>query len=154
MGQNYVSGVVEVDGARFRFVCFWALTPSYLGGVGYPKQASELVAALPRDLPLVIAGDFNAFKAPQHMENVDVLRQMGLVSAYHASNRLEHAEVIARPGDHATLYWMWHQDRPYHVDYVFVPESWKVEGLRLPLFGDYPGRGLSDHVPVLADVTV
>jgi len=39
------------------------------------------------------------------------------------------------------------------MDFVFVPESWSIRSVEVGSFEDYPGRGLSDHVPVIVSVS-
>jgi endonuclease/exonuclease/phosphatase family metal-dependent hydrolase len=39
------------------------------------------------------------------------------------------------------------------MDYVFVPERWRLEAVEVGAFEDYTERGLSDHVPVIVTVS-
>lgn len=138
-----------VDGPRrFRFVGFWAMTPSHTG-FDYPQQAKRLIEALPRDdLPTVVAGDFNASRSRRHLANVKRLNDRGLFSAYHVARGVQHT-MEADP----TSYFRWQESRPYHMDFVFVPEQWAIEKVDVGTFADYsaPG-GMSDHVPVIVSV--
>jgi exonuclease III len=89
---------VIVDGpTRFRFIGFWAMTEKDVGYT-YTRQARRMIEAMPEDdLPTVVAGDFNASKSAQHLENVERLRERGLVSAYHRTYGVEHAGVEEHP---------------------------------------------------------
>jgi exodeoxyribonuclease-3 len=105
--------------------------------------------------PVVVAGDFNSNMmwdegegAGGHSDVVRMLEERGLVSAYHASfNENQGAE--SRP----TEYFFRHKDKPYHVDYIFVPKLW-LPRLRSVDVGSYAQWSrLSDHCPVVADVS-
>lgn len=134
---------------RFRFVGFWAMTPKF-AGYAYTRQATRLIEQLPDDgVPTVVAGDFNASKSPQHLKNLRRLKALGLVSGYHAWNGVDHKAADKEP----TSYFQWRKSRPYHMDFVFVPETWSIRSVDVGTFDDYsrPG-GLSDHVPVVVSI--
>lgn len=136
--------------SRLRFVGFWAMTPKFTGQ-SYTRQATRLIEALPNDgVPTVVAGDFNASKSPQHLNNVKRLAVLGLVSAYHAQHHVDHSAVEVEN----TSYFQWNESAPHHMDFVFVPEAWSLHGVEVGSFADYsrPG-GLSDHVPVIVSIT-
>jgi hypothetical protein len=146
--DSFVSTVISGPD-RFRFVGFWAMTPNF-AGYSYPRQATRLIERLPRDgLPTVLAGDFNASKSPQHFGNVRRLRDLGLVSAYHSYHGIDHSVVEPHP----TLYYHWQNTRPYHMDFVFVPVDWHIHEVEVGTFDAYPGRGLSDHVPIIVSIS-
>jgi hypothetical protein len=57
-----------------------------------------------------------------------------------------------------TLYW---RDRKkdcptYHIDYICLPAPWlgRVRELAVGTYEDWCGSGLSDHVPMVVDVSV
>jgi endonuclease/exonuclease/phosphatase family metal-dependent hydrolase len=130
---------------RIRFVNFWAMTPA-LAGYSYTRQAKILIDDLPNDgIPTIVAGDFNASKSPPHLDNVKRLNERGLVSAYHRRNGREHAEREDDP----TSYHLWRAERAFHMDFVFVPEDWRVDGVDVGSYEDYCLTKLSDHVPVV-----
>ena len=105
--------------------------------------------------PVVLAGDFNSnsiWDRPgrpfDHGRLVRRLRdQLGVVSAYHAWHGVAHG---AEP--HATHYFLRKRERPYHLDYCFVPESWPIRGVSVG--GEGAWAGLSDHRPVVVDLDV
>jgi endonuclease/exonuclease/phosphatase family metal-dependent hydrolase len=72
-----------------------------------------------------------------------------LVNAYNSFYKIADD---GRP-DHPTSYFQWNRASPYHMDFVFVPESWSIRSVEVGSFEDYPGRGLSDHVPVIVSVS-
>jgi endonuclease/exonuclease/phosphatase family metal-dependent hydrolase len=142
---------VIVDGpTRFRFIGFWAMTEKDVGFT-YTRQATRMIGVLPDDgLPTVVAGDFNASKSPQHLRNVERLRERGLVSAYHRNHGTEHADVE----EHPTSYFLWQRERPHHMDFVFLPREWSIDGVEVGTFEAYTAAGSSDHVPVVVSTGV
>lgn len=117
--EPFAVSTVVTGPTRLRFVGFWAMTESH-AGYTYPRQATRVIGGLPDDeLPTVVAGDFNASKSEAHLANVRRLNDRGLISAYHAHHGLEHDGVEAHP----TSYYQWQESRPFHMDFVFVPQS-------------------------------
>lgn len=147
-----VSAIVSgPHGSRLRFVGFWAMTPTPGGADTYPQQATWLIEQLPDDgIPTVVAGDFNAsWRNRHHLRNVESLAERGLVSAYHSFFDVPHDVAPPQP----TSYFQWNRERPYHMDFVFVPDTWVIRSVEVGTFEDYPAaRGLSDHVPVTVSV--
>ena len=74
----------------------------------------------------------------------------GLVSAYHA-----HRHVAQGAESDYTHYWTWKRDKPFHIDYVWLPQAWSG-GMSLNVgdYDTYVGGGLSDHVPVTAEFSI
>ena len=146
----------------FNLLAVWAQNAS--GGITRKHQSGPLrrslkkYSALLADAPSIIAGDFNnnpIWDKPgwriNHMKMVELLGNLGLVSAYHSVSG-------EPPGEETTptLYW---RDRTadgptYHIDYVFLPQIWvhRIEGLQVGNFEDWVGAGLSDHVPLIMDL--
>jgi endonuclease/exonuclease/phosphatase family metal-dependent hydrolase len=154
---------IEVSGPQdFLFLGVWAMHNRALKRVDERPnrwqllQALEVYESLLRSRPSVVAGDFNNAvrwdqpgKASNHSAAVQKLRNLGLVSAYHVSR----AVAQGREPD-PTLYWMWHQNSGYHIDYIWLPDTW-APAIKTVELGDYPtwvGGQLSDHVPLSVDV--
>jgi len=105
-------------------------------------------------IPVVAAGDFNSNvqwdahrPGRNHTEVVCLLNGYGLISAYHSRlGEKQGAETCP------TYYFYRHQDKPFHIDYVFVPQGWKLRSVEVGSFREW-GQ-LSDHVPVVVDVEV
>jgi exodeoxyribonuclease-3 len=83
--------------------------------------------------PTVVAGDFNSNvqwdrnrPGRNHTEVVRVLGAHGLSSAYHA-HREEKQGAETTP----TYYFYRHQDKPFHIDYVFVPKDWRLKSVEV-----------------------
>jgi endonuclease/exonuclease/phosphatase family metal-dependent hydrolase len=137
--------------SRFRFVGFWAMTPKGIDD-SYPRQATDLIMSIPRDdVPSVIAGDFNASsRNAHHLTNVAALSSRSMVSAYHAFHRIEHTDAWDDP----TSYHDWNKDRPFHMDYVFIPSEWAIEAVEVGTFDKFAAARLSDHVPVIVTASL
>jgi exodeoxyribonuclease III len=104
--------------------------------------------------PIVVAGDFNSNsqwdrRRPigNHTEVVRLFEDHGLVSAYHTHQR-EAQGTETQP----THYFHHHKNEPFHIDYVFVPKIWQLDLVEIGTFREW-GR-LSDHVPVVVDVSI
>jgi len=115
------------------------------------KNNPELV-----DKDTIVAGDFNwnviwdeSPNSPLYGDFADVrgkLNQNGLDSAYHTVCGDEFGEETE-----ATFYMHKKEERPYHIDYVFVPEQLLDAGCEVTV-GDYEDWiDASDHVPVIVD---
>lgn len=113
---------VRIDGpVPFHLLAIWTTPkPSYVGSLArsLDAYASFLTAA-----PSVVAGDFNSHpkfdgkRVRPHARLVDRFRdEFGLVSAWHTFHR----DIPESP----THYHLGKLDRPFHIDYCFVPQSW------------------------------
>ncbi|MBK1826885.1 endonuclease/exonuclease/phosphatase family protein [Haloferula rosea] len=105
--------------------------------------------------PTVVLGDFNAnptFDAGNakhskfhHIE--ERMNAVGLISAYH--------QYFGEPfgaESRASIYWMWKENKPFHIDYVFVPKTWSHHITRVDV-GDYNSwKSLSDHRPLSVEL--
>lgn len=142
-----ITGPVE-----FNLLAVWAQkAPTYVRAM---LTALDLYRDFLGDASSVVAGDFNTNSrsdkqrsAANHSHVVQKLAEAGLSSAYHWFHGLAHGEET-----HHTLYYLWHEDDPYHVDYCFVPHSW-LEKIRQVTVGSYADwRDLSDHRPLIVDI--
>jgi exodeoxyribonuclease-3 len=102
--------------------------------------------------PVVAAGDFNSNvqwdanrPGRNHTEVVRLFERHGLISAYHVHHE-EKQGAETRP----TYYFYRHQDKPFHIDYVFVPRGWRLKSVEIGSFREW--GHLSDHVPVVVDL--
>ncbi len=149
---------LEVTGpVEFQLLAVWALqNPDYPYVRGL-HRAIEIYRRRIRARPTVIAGDFNSNSfwdkkrpgAKDHGALVRELAKLGLESGYHSYFGEEHGQET-RP----TFYFQWNENRPYHLDYCFLPKTW-LGRLRHAEVGDFAGwRQWSDHRPVVIDVEV
>jgi exodeoxyribonuclease-3 len=109
---------------------------------------------------LVMSGDFNAnviwerrrSPARGHSETLRACDRAGLVSAYHAYMHEEQGEESI-----PTHYWRERREdgHRHHIDYTFLPQEWMegVTSVEVGAFGAWVGNGLSDHVPLVVDVS-
>jgi hypothetical protein len=80
---------------------------------------------------------------------VELLEQRNLLSAYHAFFSEQHGKET-RP-----TYYFWHREsRPFHLDYAFLPRSWISSIKNVTVGGFQQWRPLSDHVPIVVDVSL
>jgi endonuclease/exonuclease/phosphatase family metal-dependent hydrolase len=99
----------------------------------------------------VMLGDFNAnanFKGHNWKDLLGLLESLNLVSAYHEYFKEE-------PGrEHQpTHFHLGRQTSPFHLDYCFIPRAW-LPYLSVVQVGTYADwGGISDHAPVIVDVT-
>lgn len=155
---------VHISGPlSFNLLAVWAQNAS--GGVTRKHQLGPLRRALSKyapdflSTPSVVAGDLNNNKIwdrpgwrINHMAKVAIMEKMGLVSTYHALSGEANGEETV-----PTHYWRDRKkDGPtYHIDYIFMPEHWlsSVAEFQVGSFEDWCGTGLSDHVPLLVEVS-
>lgn len=104
--------------------------------------------------PSIVAGDFNNHfvfdrpgRASNHANALDAFDRLGMFSAYHHANA-----VAAGSESHPTLFWMRHQDKPYHIDYCFLSDSWRgmLHRADIGAFEDWVSD--SDHMPLFVDL--
>ena len=119
------------------------------------KPALEVYKDFLLSGPSVILGDFNSntiwdgiHKKFSHTMMVEKLRnEYGLVSAYHDYLHEEDgAESIPTFFEHRN------QQEPYHLDYCFIPKSWKIKKVEVGKFDEW--SEISDHCPLIVDFSI
>lgn len=124
----------------------------------YIKQLQEPLNKYHKFLlekPSIIVGDFNSsaiwdknHRSFNHSIMVTHLHDVfGLRSAYH--------EKMKCPQGYEpdpTLHHCYKQERPYHIDYCFLPESWQIKDVTVGKYEDWISQ--SDHCPLIVDVDV
>jgi exodeoxyribonuclease III len=147
---------VRVSGpANFNLVAVWtwpapSYTKAFLNGL-------SAYANLLRRGPTVVAGDFNgnpAFDKPTQRnkwwtDGFSRLQEAGLVSAYH-----EFHGVGFGKEPHATHHFLRRPERPFHIDFCFVPRQWEQKGMVAHVAMGPEWRALSDHFPLVVDTEV
>lgn len=117
-------------------------------------DAIEAHQAFLQEAPAVIAGDFNSnalwdrqVGERNHSYLVSRLRaEFGLKSAYHDYFQVPQGEEV-----HPTFYQYRHRDKPFHLDYCFVPDSWRVIGVHVGEWSKW--HTYSDHCPLTVEIS-
>ena len=149
---------VQVHGAvDFNLLAIWACPVGTKRADNYIGQVFRCLAEHDGwfgSAPVVVAGDLNSNSqwdadrpGRNHSEVVRLFEGHGLISAYHA-HHTEKQGAETRP----THYFRHHQDKPFHIDYVFVPKGWRLKSVEVGSFREW--GHLSDHVPMLVDVSI
>lgn len=138
-----VTGLVELD-----VLGVWALPPK-IAGHSYGKQGLLSIPGLDA-LPgcAWVAGDFNSWNHPAHIEFLDQMSKRGFVSAYHAFHGIQRNEERD-----PTFFLYHHNDKPYHIDLHFVRDTWAIVDVTVGSYERYVASKLSDHVPVVVTVS-
>ncbi len=140
-------------GAEFSLLAVWTWpAPSYSRAF---LNGLAAYARLLRRGPAVVAGDFNGspfFDRPtarikRWRTGFEQLHAAGLVSAYHLHHRVAYGEEAD-----ATHHFLRRPERPFHIDFCFVPRAWAEQGLAVQLVNEEPWPRLSDHFPLVVDV--
>ena len=153
---NYVVPVEVTGPENFLLFAVWAMqntrTNRYVRGV---VRAIDKCRSLLSSQPTVLMGDFNSNtrwdrehpRKANHSTLVARLRELGCVSAYHHFHREEHG------GESKPTYFQYnHSDKPYHLDYCFVPTSWTDRIERVVVGTHRQWHSWSDHRPVVVEV--
>jgi exodeoxyribonuclease-3 len=147
---------------NFNLIAVWAMNHRASAKARGPNRNGPIKGALNtyshlfEEGPVVVAGDFNdsaIWDKPNGARpfgtNVELLKQLGLVSGYHQI-RDESFGSESEP----TIYW---RDRTidgpqYHIDYCFVPEGWIPNAtVKIESFDKWVAPKHSDHVPLVID---
>src|SRR5262245_39889668 len=136
----------------FSVIGIWGQLPNYVDDV---LRTLDAHAARLREGRAIVMGDFNSgiklrgrrTVSAGHQKIVNACSALGLVSAYHAFNNVEHARE-----KHATYYHQYKSTQPWHIDYCFVPTAWlkglvNVRVLNGKIWADH-----SDHRPLIVDL--
>lgn len=121
----------------------------------YVKAFLNGLAAYERLLqlgPTVVAGDFNGnpvFDKPTARtkwwtSGFERLHGAGLVSAYHVHHGVAYGEEA-----HATHHFLRKPERPFHIDFCFVPTAWADATMEACIANGPPWHALSDHFPLV-----
>ena len=161
MAPVAVSGLPGMD-APVHLLGVWAQNASEgnlrKDNPGFLQRALRRYRRFLRAAPAVVAGDFNnhvQWDRPgwriNHANEIRALARLGLVSAYHLSRGVE-----AGNEPEPTFYWRRRAVDGYHIDYVFMPEYWSTYAFDVTVgkYEDWTGSGLSDHVPLVLEMTM
>lgn len=148
---NCVVPVRVIGPKTFNLLAVWTWpAPSYIKAM---MNALEAYAGLLDSGQAIVAGDFNGnpgFDKPgarmKWGSAFAKLHAAGLVSSYHHANSAKFGEE-----PHATHHFQRKPDRPFHIDFCFVPKDWVGAGLTSEILSDEYWRALSDHFPIVTE---
>jgi endonuclease/exonuclease/phosphatase family metal-dependent hydrolase len=106
---------------------------------------------------VIILGDFNSgvrwdeelarANKPNHTDIVNKFNEYNITSAYHDFYGFNQGYEL-----HPTLYWNYKGNLlPFHIDYCFVSNNYKIINLKVGTYDDYIKPKLSDHCPLIID---
>jgi exodeoxyribonuclease III len=148
---------VQVIGPEsFTLLAVWSKGGQKFRYVRAVVKAVQVYRALFEASPTVLIGDLNSNAiwdtdhpaGLNHAALVSLLSELGLVSSYHYFfGEAQGSET--RP----TLCLLRNKDRPYHIDYCFVPVSWapRIKHVEIGSYDDWKKH--SDHRPLLVEVS-
>lgn len=108
------------------------------------------------DSPVVVMGDLNTNliwdshhpEGENHSALMQMMDHLGLISSYHQFfGEAQGSE--SRP----THYLLWKRERPYHIDYCFIPRTWAARILRVEVGTYEEWQRYSDHRPLLVELS-
>ena len=166
---NSASASISGAPCDFLLIAVWTMPVKGSTVRSYIGQLYEAIVRNPlwfAGRPAIVCGDFNSNtlwdgdrpnrngalgkqKSGNHSAVVSLLTKRRLVSAYH--------HFFSEPQGQETrpTYFFWHhENRPYHIDYVFLPRDWAslITGVQL---GSHDAWSkLSDHVPLTVDLAL
>ncbi|MGZ3796231.1 MAG: hypothetical protein ACXVB1_07700 [Pseudobdellovibrionaceae bacterium] len=157
------TGIVETLGGQFSIkidlnrreeislIALWTQNP------GYVEEAHKTIEAYKNFLKgkdVIFAGDLNSNKiwdfsrTLNHSELVTRLKnEFSLESVYHYHFGEEQGKE-----SRGTFYFTYNENKPYHIDYIFIPEKWlaKIKSVELAEFKYW--KHASDHCPLILDI--
>jgi exonuclease III len=136
----------------FSVIGIWGQLPNYVDDV---LRTLDAHSARLRQGRAIVLGDFNSgiklrgrrLVSAGHQKIVNACSDLGLVSAYHAFNNVEHARE-----KHATYYHQFKATQPWHIDYCFVPAAWSSGLMNVRVLNGKIWAGHSDHRPLIVDL--
>jgi hypothetical protein len=139
--------LVRVEGpVPLHLLAVWTQQPHYIEGAHHALDAHR---RLFKKGPGVVAGDlnsnaiFDANRVLNHSTFVERMRKLAMFSAYHAHYGEPHG-AESRP----TFFLYRHRDKPFHFDYVFLPERWRRAVRSVQLGAPDEWLSQSDHLPL------
>ena len=147
---------VEVIGpTNFLLIAVWSKGRQDSPYVEAVVRAVEMYRDLFSQHRTVLMGDLNSnaiwdsshAAGLNHSALVKQLSMLGLVSSYHFFHREAHGEE-----KQPTYYFQWKEQRPYHIDYCFIPEEWAPNVQRVEIGSYEAWKDHSDHRPLLVQL--
>ena len=155
--QKWIAPVEVNTPTPFTLLAVWACAVGASRDNRYIGQVYQVLMAHPEwfnGSPVIVAGDFNSNKiwdakreVGNHSGVVKLLDERRLVSAYH-----KHFGEPQGGESRRTLYMFRHEDKRYHIDYLFIPRKWLPQLQRVAVGTYKQWSKLSDHCPVIVEL--
>ena len=84
----------------------------------------------------------------QDEATIKTLSELGLVSSYHHFHGEAHGQETM-----PTYHFQWKLERPFHIDYCFIPKSWTPNLRRVEIGSYQEWKALSDHRPLMVEIS-
>lgn len=127
---------------------------------GYVRTVDEIldrIVAMAHDGPVVLGGDFNVATARRvpHEERTNTRGELRLLDRIEGSLGLVNGWVVANPDTPLaqTLRWTRNTATPYYCDGVFIPNEWAANVRDARVLEGEPWLRISDHNPVVVDLS-
>jgi len=162
-----IGSAIEIEGCRYALAVttdvldvlgVWAMNDTQNPRQRYIGQVWTALQNYPDfvDSDTIVLGDFNwntiwdkSPKSPLRgnlSETIGELNGHGLQSAYHRITGHEFGEEAS-----PTLFMHRKEDRPYHIDYAFLPER-MLESVKISVGSYDEWINASDHMPLIIDI--
>lgn len=140
---------------KLHLLAVWATTGPEFSYIYQALKASRVYQRFLEERETLVMGDFNANRQWDHlpdktpfMDTVENLNRNGLVSVYHTLKKEAFGEESC-----PTFYLARNIKRPFHIDYVFAPSTWRRNILTFEVGKYSDWRSFSDHCPLFVEFT-
>lgn len=113
----------------------------------YRSEIESKTTVLVGDLNSNVIWDHEHPRDLNHSALVSLLAELGLVSAYHS-----YFDEAQGQETRATYFFHWKQERAFHIDYCFIPNTWAAHVERVEVGSYESWKTLSDHRPLLVEL--
>lgn len=156
--QHKWVAVLDIEGLKrpLRLIAVWACKVGDKKCDNYIGQVYRAFNENPKWLSgpeTIVAGDFNsntiwddARPLGNHTAVVKLLEERDMVSAYHTFFRERQGEETRH-----TLYLRKDRQNPFHIDYIFLPNTLARRLKKVSIGTHAKWAGLSDHRPIVVD---
>jgi exonuclease III len=152
---KFVVPIVVSGPHSFLLMAVWTLGNQPMRYVRAASSAVEAYKDLFASERVVMLGDFNSNaiwdrlhpRRLNHSALVERLAGYGLVSAYHHVHGIRHGQERE-----STFHQYRHKDKPYHIDYCFLPLTWahSIKNVELGAYSTWAKH--SDHLPLTVEL--
>ena len=149
---------LSIPEKNLRLIATWSYNQRAVRfGTEYVGNSLEVITILSEWIAhgrSLMLGDFNnsiiwdKLKGKFNFANINsALNSLGLESAYHKITQDPYGNEVC-----STFYHTKNVNKGYHIDYCYVHNTIKVDGLAIPCFDEWKSK--SDHVPVILDLII